>query len=342
MKWGWLFRTYVPWHAIAFLLSELCVRTKGDVVDRAWSALESSAGRWWFPLTEEQTRKANHGHLWKPLGKLLAKARAARERELALQRAMRALQTGRFPGERFDFESRGVPQQPEMASVPSNQHSPPTLDTTLRPLPPSLCIIPNGEHSGWSNSPTQSSPHGVATQNIRGMDMQRSLPNGVAGGFPDGVQNLGTPARDFQNLTQFGMDAILTDVMGGSPLIFPEYTQAISPVTSIPQSSSPQTSQPVSTAQPFVANNAPTAANGYPTFGDGMLPNTDMGFNMDSTGGGGARSMSRDANGIVMTEGTDMDWALWDDMVNQLGTDGHSMNPTGAAGPGSLGMVPWL
>src|SRR4051812_49305435 len=30
MKWGWLFRTYVQWHAIAFLLSELCVRTKGE------------------------------------------------------------------------------------------------------------------------------------------------------------------------------------------------------------------------------------------------------------------------------------------------------------------------
>ncbi|USP76389.1 DNA binding protein [Curvularia clavata] len=342
MKWGWLFRTYVPWHAIAFLLSELCVRTKGDAVDRAWSTLESSAGRWWFPLTDEQTRKATHGHLWKPLGKLLAKAKAARERELALQRAMRALQTGQFPGERFDFDPRRVPQQPEMASVPSTRNSPPTLGTLPQPFVPNIITMPNGEPSSWSNSPTQSNPHGVSTQNMRGMDMQRSLPNGAASGFSEGVQNLGTPAQEFRNLSRFGMDDIISDVMGGSPLAFPDYTQAISPVSNIPQSSSPQTSQPVSTAQPFVANNLPTAANGYPTFGDGMLQNTDMGFGMNSNGGGGVRSMSRDANGRLMTEGTDMDWALWDDMVSQLGTDGHSINPTGMAGPGSIGMVPWL
>src|SRR5690349_18440693 len=65
MKWGWLFRTYVQWHAIAFLLSELCVRTKGEAVERAWRALETTAGCWWFPLNDGSPhRKGQQGCLW--------------------------------------------------------------------------------------------------------------------------------------------------------------------------------------------------------------------------------------------------------------------------------------
>jgi hypothetical protein len=61
MKWGWLFRTYVQWHAIAFLLSELCVRTKGEAVERAWRALEATAGRWWFPLNDASPLRKGQG-----------------------------------------------------------------------------------------------------------------------------------------------------------------------------------------------------------------------------------------------------------------------------------------
>ncbi|KAK8240567.1 fungal-specific transcription factor domain-containing protein [Phyllosticta capitalensis] len=81
-KWGWLFRTYVQWHAIAFLLSELCVRTKGDVVDRAWRAVEATAAKRWQDLTSDQKK----GCIWRPLRKLVARARAAREAELQRER----------------------------------------------------------------------------------------------------------------------------------------------------------------------------------------------------------------------------------------------------------------
>ncbi|KAK8166548.1 fungal-specific transcription factor domain-containing protein [Phyllosticta citrichinensis] len=81
-KWGWLFRTYVQWHAIAFLLSELCVRTKGEVVDRAWRAVEATAARRWQDLTLDQKK----GCIWRPLRKLVSRARAAREAELQRER----------------------------------------------------------------------------------------------------------------------------------------------------------------------------------------------------------------------------------------------------------------
>ncbi|THX40346.1 hypothetical protein D6D10_03572 [Aureobasidium pullulans] len=75
-KWEWLFKTYMQWHALAFLLGELCHRTTGDLVDRAWSSVERCIGANW---RETATRDGSRsGHLWKPLMKLLAKARMAR------------------------------------------------------------------------------------------------------------------------------------------------------------------------------------------------------------------------------------------------------------------------
>ncbi|KAI9697150.1 MAG: hypothetical protein M1820_007885 [Bogoriella megaspora] len=77
MKWGWLIKTYVQWHALAFLLTELCVRTKGPMVTRAWAAIEKTMKN--QCLTHSNDKR---GHLWKPLRKLWAKAKAMRAKEL--------------------------------------------------------------------------------------------------------------------------------------------------------------------------------------------------------------------------------------------------------------------
>lgn len=80
-KWGWLFRTYVQWHAVAFVLSQLCFRTKGHEADRAWQVINeifSDIGG----LVSPQKR----GMLWKPLRRLIARAQAVRARELEKQK----------------------------------------------------------------------------------------------------------------------------------------------------------------------------------------------------------------------------------------------------------------
>lgn len=88
--WEWLFKTYIQWHALAFTLSELCHRTTGDLVDRAWIAIEKTCdGRWTGQTTEEN----NTGHLWRPLKKLYRKAKDARHRAL--------LQEGQMNGNRL-------------------------------------------------------------------------------------------------------------------------------------------------------------------------------------------------------------------------------------------------
>jgi hypothetical protein len=77
LKWGWLFRTYVQWHAVTFILSQLCTRTKGPEAEHGWEVIESVFDEW-----SDLMLASKRGMLWKPLRKLKARARAARDKEL--------------------------------------------------------------------------------------------------------------------------------------------------------------------------------------------------------------------------------------------------------------------
>lgn len=71
-RWGWLFGSYIQWHAIAFVLAELCVRPQCPGVDRAWLAIDSTFHEW------ERRSMGKKGSLWRPLTKLYNKAQASR------------------------------------------------------------------------------------------------------------------------------------------------------------------------------------------------------------------------------------------------------------------------
>jgi hypothetical protein len=81
MKWNWLFKSYQQWHAIAFILSELCRRTTGPMVERAWAAVEQTRGANW---SDSATNDLNTGNLWRPLKKLYRKAQNARQNAMLL------------------------------------------------------------------------------------------------------------------------------------------------------------------------------------------------------------------------------------------------------------------
>jgi len=74
-KWGWLFTTYKHWHAIALILSELCVRPLCPITDRAWLAVHSVYGRL------EQHAKQKKGMMWRPIAKLMKRAAAVRAKQ---------------------------------------------------------------------------------------------------------------------------------------------------------------------------------------------------------------------------------------------------------------------
>ncbi|KAJ3532954.1 hypothetical protein NM208_g8202 [Fusarium decemcellulare] len=92
-RWRWLCETYFQWYALAFLLSELCKRTQGEEVDRAWRAVEGAL-RLGHRIHSSSTLSAGTDSsqqrdveepscpLYKPLSKLLKRAREARRKAL--------------------------------------------------------------------------------------------------------------------------------------------------------------------------------------------------------------------------------------------------------------------
>ncbi|CAE7030569.1 hypothetical protein PTNB73_05436 [Pyrenophora teres f. teres] len=296
MKWGWLFRTYVQWHAIAFLLSELCVRTKGEAVE--------------------------------------PKAKAAREREMALERASIAIHNVQFPNHHCSFEFPDTMAPKTLPSVTSQYLGAVALDNMLRPAASKLGETPFTQHSSWPNSPTESRT-GVASssQNSNGMSKQRKLPDGVPNNFSNNDYILNNdPERHFGDFLDFGFDHLLTEVMGSGATTGPDAELEYAATKAVPLSNTRTTShQPVSTAIP-----AQMVANNRSTFGHGMLPSTSMDFRMDA---------NENTDEAAIMDNGDMDWALWDDMVNQYrtaGLSGHTINPASTSGAATLGLLHWL
>lgn len=114
-KWGWLFRTYIQWHALAFTLSELCHRTSGDMVERAWKAVDRTLdGR------SGLHAETGVGHLWRPLTKLYRKAKQARAQ--GIQREQLARQrSGSVPMRHYSPNANpmfGHPSRPVVTRAP--------------------------------------------------------------------------------------------------------------------------------------------------------------------------------------------------------------------------------
>lgn len=129
LKWGWLFRTYVQWHALAFVLSQLCLRTEGPDVDKAWMVIEGVFDDWGGAVSSNQ-----RGMMWKPLRKLMARAREARQRSLE-RRARFPLDGSLGPVMTAPLVTQPGPMMNGSAAcdfpfMPSSSEGyPPTLDT---------------------------------------------------------------------------------------------------------------------------------------------------------------------------------------------------------------------
>jgi hypothetical protein len=330
MKWGWLFRTYVQWHAIAFLLSELCVRTKGEAVDRAWRALEATAGRWWNPLQSTSIySKGQAGCLWKPLRKLMAKARAAREKELALERASQALRSEGVDSSSFSLlldalSKEGLPTQP----------NPKNLDRMLRPAAPKLGEMPTAQPPTWTGSPPSINADLLYSGNMGQSPQYTAMSSNFTGNVTGGAANANDKqvALDtFNALSEYGLDYIVSDVMDGlatdgnrlDAITNNEYKThneqnpsggffGIPGNTTTFTAPNPFSESPAAQANPSSLNDSPVYVGGA----NGNTPSTES----------------------PLLDGGNMDWEVWDDMVNQYGNEGlQPQAPTG-----HLGMVHWF
>ena len=74
-RWRWHSRTHVQWHAVAFVLSEICLRPPGPDCDRAWTVVSTVCENW---ATSKAEHEKNTNMVWRPIKRLLAKARYVR------------------------------------------------------------------------------------------------------------------------------------------------------------------------------------------------------------------------------------------------------------------------
>jgi len=286
------------------------------------------------------------------------KSESPRERELALERASIALRNGQFRNNQLPFEFAEAMAAKVLSPVTPEHLDAVALDSMLRPAAPKLGEMPTVGRPSWPNSPAQSRPRNASSsQNSNGMSRQQKLPDGAPSVFSENDYIRNDPASHFGDLLSFGFDHLINDVMGsGARTTGPDaefdHDNTTVPSVETKNSNYTQPSQAVSRtvpAQPFATSVAPTVANGYPVFGDGVLPSTGIDFKLGANADAGLDRMDMSGNGDeqqtgenVMMDNGDMDWTLWDDMVNQYGTSGYPTNLASTAGPGNLGLVHWF
>ncbi|KAF7180936.1 hypothetical protein CNMCM7691_000065 [Aspergillus felis] len=77
-NWSWVFKNNNQWNALAFVLAELCVRSPGPDVDRAWLAVTSAYNSWNSQDTQAQKE------IWPVISRLMVRATDAKRRQLGL------------------------------------------------------------------------------------------------------------------------------------------------------------------------------------------------------------------------------------------------------------------
>jgi hypothetical protein len=119
-RFSWWTVSYVQWHPLAVTLAELCIRTEGDLVDRAWEVVDRV-----YPLCRDVIADTHRGTLWRPIKKLMSRAKAAR--------AATAL-------ERCNLNVAAQPAAEARPKLPPPQDMGFTIlgtDSVIRPLPQS-------------------------------------------------------------------------------------------------------------------------------------------------------------------------------------------------------------
>lgn len=82
-QFRWLSQTYVQWHALAVTIAELCVETEGPMVERAWAVVEPT-----FEQMAQHIADSVRGMLWRPIKKLMNRARGVRQKHLTSHSVM--------------------------------------------------------------------------------------------------------------------------------------------------------------------------------------------------------------------------------------------------------------
>ncbi|KAI7286569.1 hypothetical protein KC352_g4872, partial [Hortaea werneckii] len=281
MKWGWLFRTYMQWHALAFMLSELCHRTSGDLVERAWVAVEKSRdGRWGDALADD----IRAGHLWRPLKKIYRKAKEARMRGLQEEQAAKAPALARrySPNANPMF---GHPRRPQVTRAPLS-----AAQVQRFMQGPTYGQMPLDKHV-LLKSPKISEAVGSAETDP--MDTA-GLENSIGSAQPKQVSQQRSLPLQFDGVGP---------VSGGHPSFVPGANGSGNVDPTVSSSLFPSASNMAFGTSPSASMSFPTAS------ASGSVPRLDS---IDS---------NFEVDPSIMDTSGQMNWENWDQLVRQFGMD---------------------
>ncbi|KAJ2993999.1 hypothetical protein NUW58_g1674 [Xylaria curta] len=132
-RWRWLFQTYNQWHAVAYLLLEVCRRSWSPSVERGWIVLNAT-------FETDKSIDSAKPAIWVLLRKLMIQAKRHRESEIARLRA------NPQAAEELDIEEHN--QLPPA----SFQHLPSSVRSTLARDRWRKLIGTNGQYEPANNS----------------------------------------------------------------------------------------------------------------------------------------------------------------------------------------------
>ncbi|KAI1124975.1 fungal-specific transcription factor domain-containing protein [Nemania abortiva] len=81
--WTWHSHTYIQWHTIAVVLSEICIRPPSSQCDEAWGYATAVYDKWLRIKYRDSTEQGDD--FVKPMGRLIARAKRARDLQQAEQ-----------------------------------------------------------------------------------------------------------------------------------------------------------------------------------------------------------------------------------------------------------------
>ena len=147
----WFSRQYNAWHAIAVMAAELSVHSQGPVADRAWAVLDSS-----LEFNKASVADSEKGRLWRPIEKLLKRAREKRLETLqhhpscpsGLASFVTDQPTAEDPGRPFPQSATKAPPPPQTANAAmafTPYIGPPPDGTTLGLSPAEIEATKTGE-----------------------------------------------------------------------------------------------------------------------------------------------------------------------------------------------------
>lgn len=235
----------------------------------------------------------------------------------------------------------GFPLVMDEVSLPPlsmDQPSSENLDRMLRPSAPRLGESPIASTETWPNSPTLPNAHRDFSTGL-GSEPTESQRDKYAEIDDVPRSTRASPVQNFTDLTDFGLDNVLRDVMEGMDYDFPNQRENGTAHNLTNFSSTTQLPMPTSATKPNTVNDTATALNGtHGTFGDQIFGNVNFGDMPITTAPSGSNDQLGES---PLMDGGNMDWTTWDDMVTQYGMEGAQANPNSNSAS-NIGLINWF